>query len=100
MPSLLGRVFDHLGEQLAGAAHEGDALGVFIGARAFTHEDQRRVFVAHAENDFVAAFVQAAAMAIADIFEDCGRAAPVQAWRQLLAPGLWAEAVRRGDRAF
>ena len=66
----LGGVLDHLGEQLSGAAHERDALGVFVGAGAFAHEDQRRVLVAHSEDQFVAPLVQAAAAAIADIVED------------------------------
>src|ERR1019366_4429604 len=36
---LLRRAFDHLGEQLSGAADERDALRVLIGARAFADED-------------------------------------------------------------
>ena len=36
---LLRRAFNHLREQLAGAAHEGDALLVLIRARTFADED-------------------------------------------------------------
>ena len=68
----LGRVLDHLRQQLAGTAHEGDALGVFIGAGAFTHEDQRRGWIAHAEDNLIAALVETAAAAISDIGEDLG----------------------------
>src|SRR5262249_49356820 len=66
----LCRALDHLREQLSGAADERDALRVFIGAGAFADEHQRRFLVADAEDDFVAAFVQAAAAAIADVLYD------------------------------
>src|ERR1035441_9486232 len=61
---LLRRVFDHLSEQLSGAADKGDALGVLIGAGAFAHEDQRGLWIANAEDDLVAGFGEAAAVAI------------------------------------
>ncbi len=66
--------FDHLIQQLAGAAYEGEALYVFIVARAFADEHQFGAGVACAEYDFVATAVQFAASAIvaevgADAFE-------------------------------
>ena len=45
-------------------------MGVFIGAGAFTDEDQRRGWIAYAEDQFVAALVEAAAAAISDVGED------------------------------
>ena len=45
-------------------------MRVFVRARAFAHEDQLGLLVARAEDDLVALFVQAAAMAIADVLED------------------------------
>jgi hypothetical protein len=59
--------FDHLREQLARTADERDALRIFVRARTFAHEDQLGLLVAHAEDDLVALFVQAAATAIADV---------------------------------
>ena len=70
MPSLAAVPFDHLREQLPGAADEREALRIFIGARAFADEHQPRLFVARSEDDLVAALVQAAAFAIADVGED------------------------------
>ena len=67
---LFRRVFDHLCEQLPGAADERDALRVLIGARTFADEDQRRFGIADAEDDLVAALMQAAAAAVADVFDD------------------------------
>ena len=64
------RAFDHLREQLSRTADEWQALGVFIGARAFTDEHEPRLFAARSEYDLVATFVQAAALAIADVGED------------------------------
>ena len=61
---------DHLREQLAGAADEREALLVLIGARAFADEHQLGLLVAGSEDDLVAAFVQAAALAIADVLEN------------------------------
>ena len=63
---------DHLREQLAGPAHEGEPLRIFVGAGAFAHENQLGLLVARAENDFGAALMQAAAGAIADVFPDEG----------------------------
>src|SRR6185312_11318518 len=42
---------NHVVEQLAGAAHEGQPLLVFVGPRTFAHEHQVGVLVAGAEND-------------------------------------------------
>src|ERR1017187_1515879 len=67
---LLGGVLDHLGEQLAGPPDEGNPLGVFIRAGAFPHKYQGGALIADAEDDLVAALVEAAAPAIADIGED------------------------------
>ena len=66
----LGGALDHLREQLTGAPDEWDALRVFVGARAFADEHQRRTLIADTEDYLVAPFVQAAAAAIADIFEN------------------------------
>ena len=61
--------FDHVVQQLTGAAYEGLALRVFVGAGAFAHEHQFRAWIADAENDLLAAlFVQFAAGAIAEVF--------------------------------
>ena len=63
--------FDHLREQLAGAADEGLALFVFVAAWAFTHEHKLRLWIADAEDDVRASFVEFAASAIgADIGAD------------------------------
>src|ERR1035437_1014161 len=67
---LLRRVFDHLGEQLSGAADEGDALRVLIGAGAFADEDQRGLWIANAEDDLIAAFGEAATATIAHVLDD------------------------------
>jgi hypothetical protein len=56
-----------LREQLARAAYKRDALLVFVGARAFPHKDQRRMFVAHSEDQLVAPLMQPAPLAIADV---------------------------------
>ncbi len=60
--------FDHLGEKLAGTADEGQALHIFIGAGAFTNEDQSGLGATVAENELVAALMQLAAGAVADVF--------------------------------
>ncbi len=65
-----GGVLNHLREQLASAADEGQALLIFIGTRTFANEDERRSFVAGAKDDFVAGLAEAAAFAIADVFAD------------------------------
>ena len=60
--------FDHLREQLPGAPDERLALRVFVATRAFADENQVRLGISHAEDDFRAAFMQFAASAIwADI---------------------------------
>jgi len=45
-------------------------LSVFIGAGAFTHEDQRRGRIAYAEDQLVAAFVETAAAAVSNVGQD------------------------------
>src|SRR5581483_7018917 len=67
---LLGGVFDHLRQELAGAADERNALRVFIATRPFADEDERRFFVAYSKHELGAAFVQPAAAAVAHIGED------------------------------
>ena len=67
---LLRRVFDHLGEQLSGAADEGDALRVLVGAGAFADENQRGLRIANAEDDLIAAFGEAATATIAHVLDD------------------------------
>src|SRR5579863_7518526 len=64
----LGRALDHLCEQLARTPDKREALHVFIGTRAFSHEDQARLRVSGTEHDAVPPGVQAAAFAIAYIF--------------------------------
>ena len=64
------RAFDHLREQLSGAADERKALLIFIGAGAFADEHQPGLLVARSEDDLVARLVQPAARAIADVGED------------------------------
>ncbi len=59
--------FDHLREKFSGAADEWLALHVFVMAGAFTDEDEFGFRIAHAEDDFVARLVQAAARALAEI---------------------------------
>ena len=61
---------DHVVEQLAGFADEGNALRVFVGAGAFTDEHKARVWGAVGEDELVAAGVEGAAGAVADIFAD------------------------------
>ena len=62
--------FDHLGEEFAGAADEGEALDVFVVAGAFADEDEVGFRVAVAEDDFVAGFVEFAAGAFAEVGAD------------------------------
>jgi hypothetical protein len=57
---------DHLGEELAGAADEGLALGVFVGAGAFAHEDKVGAGVADAEDGLRAFLAEAATLAALD----------------------------------
>ena len=61
---------DHVVEQLPGAAHERQSLRVFVGAGAFADEHQARVGRAVGKHDLVAALVQGAARAVADVFAD------------------------------
>jgi hypothetical protein len=85
---------------LAGAAYEGYSLLVLVGARTLADEDQGGMFIAGSENDLMAAFVKAAAMAIADVVENfekgarrCGRAFRLRAGREAYATA----AVKGGD---
>ena len=55
--------FEHLREQLAGAAHEGLALRVLVGARALADDDELGARAARAEHDRVALLAQRAAAA-------------------------------------
>src|SRR5438309_2023372 len=55
--------FEHLREQLAGAAHEGLALCVLLGARALADDDELGAWAARAEHDRVALLAQRAAAA-------------------------------------
>ena len=55
--------FEHLREQLAGAAHEGLALCVLVGARALADDDELGARAARAEHDRVALLAQRAAAA-------------------------------------
>ena len=57
-------------ERLPGTADERNALRVFIGARAFADKDQGRFGIADSEDDLAAALMQAAAAAVADVFDD------------------------------
>src|SRR6185312_7641547 len=62
---------DHIVEQLAGTAHEGLALLVFVSARRFADEHQLRPRIAHAENNlFPSLLGEATASAVADVFTD------------------------------
>ncbi len=62
---------DHLGQELPRAADEGDALDVFIAPRGLAGEHQRRVRIAHAEDNLAAAeAMQLAARAVADVLAD------------------------------
>src|SRR5579864_7656472 len=61
---------DHVVEQLPGAAHEGQALFVLVGARTFAHKHQFGMDVACAKDDVFAAFAEAAASALANVFAD------------------------------
>ena len=63
--------FDHVVEQLAGAADERFALRIFVGARTFAHEHQLRPRIAHSKDDlFAPLFVQFATRAVAEVFAD------------------------------
>ena len=66
--------FDHVVEQLSGAADERFALLVFVGARRFADEHQLGMRIAHAEDNLLAPLLgQAAAGAVADIFADSAK---------------------------
>src|SRR4029077_1140673 len=60
--------FDHVVEQLAGAADERLSLGVSIRARALANEHQLGARIAHAKHDLLPALVKFAASAIAEVF--------------------------------
>src|SRR5262245_14805559 len=57
---LPGGTFDHLREELTSTADEGQALLIFIRSRALTDEHQPGAFIAGAEDELVATFVEAA----------------------------------------
>jgi hypothetical protein len=62
---------DHVVEELAGLADEGDAGGILVGAGAFADEEEAGVGVAVAEDDVAAAGVgERAAGAVADLVAD------------------------------
>ena len=65
--SLQAHRFDHLREKFSGAADERETLHVFIVAGAFADENQFGFWIAVAENNFVARFVEFAARALAEI---------------------------------
>jgi hypothetical protein len=59
-----------LRQQLAGAPDKWDTLGIFIRAWAFPDKNYRGLFVPHSEHDFIALFMQAAAVTIPDVLHD------------------------------
>lgn len=61
---------DHVVEELATPAYEGQALGVFVRAGALADEHELGVGVAVAEDELVAAFGELAARAVADLLAD------------------------------
>ena len=61
---------DHVIEKLAGLADEGNALRVFVSAGAFAYEQEAGVGRAVGKDDFVAAFVEGATGAVADVIAD------------------------------
>ena len=58
---------NHVVEQLPGAAHKGQSLRVLVGSGPFAHKHQPRRWRAVGKDDRVAAFVQRAARAVADL---------------------------------
>src|SRR5438445_3807130 len=62
--------FDHLGQQFSRAPDERQALRVFIGARAFADENELRLGISVAKNNFVPRAVEFAARAFTEIFAD------------------------------
>ena len=95
---------DDLGEELPGAAHEGLALGVLIGARRLAHEDQPGRGVSDSEDDLGAPGVQLAAGALAQFFSDLlqGRADHRRRGRRLRPAEvgvLHAELLLQGEMA-
>jgi len=89
----LGGALDHLRQQLTGASDEWDTLRVLVGARAFADKHQRRPIVANTEDDLVAPFVQPAAAAIANVFEDEGQRVADRRQRRQDDGGALASAV-------
>jgi hypothetical protein len=61
---------DHVVEQLAGAADEGQTLRILIGARAFANKHEACVGIAVAEDDGVAGLGERAASTVADVLAD------------------------------
>jgi len=59
--------FNHLVQQFSRAADEGQTLGVLVAARPFSHENELGVGISVAEDELVAATMQFAAGAIANV---------------------------------
>ena len=75
MSFLRGSIVDHLRQQLAGAAHERNALLIFVRARTFADKHQRRRSDCPSQTRcLLRCFAQAAAVAIADIGTNVSRA--------------------------
>src|SRR5438094_2030286 len=58
--------FDDLRQELAGAAHEGQSLLVFVVTGSFADEDEFRIGVTRAENDVCTGWSELTALAVAD----------------------------------
>ena len=69
-PAAVEALFDHLGEEPAGAPDEGFPLAVLVAARAFADEHEVGAGVADAEHDGAAVFREAAAGAVAEVVAD------------------------------
>src|SRR5215472_8608434 len=57
--------FDHLREKFSGATNKRESLGIFVGARTFSHENEFGFCVSVAEDNCVAMLVKLAARAFA-----------------------------------
>src|SRR4051794_17938535 len=68
---------DHLCQKLAGPADERDPLLVLIGTRAFADKDQPGLLIADPEDELIAAGVQGAAGAVADVGENAQKSVAV-----------------------
>src|SRR5207237_10109016 len=74
---------DHVVEQLPGAADEGFALLIFIGAWSLADKHDFRSRIPYAENYVLASAAQAAASAIADVFADGAQRGDCIAYRRV-----------------